>query len=467
MMFKVSVEEISLFQSDNLKVFIEHDSIEDYDNIQITLFDVAVKNPTFKFSTGSKPKKIKDNLYELSINISSLIFGLYEIKSIKLHNQETSSEVNLISMRDFDRILLEITPTIQNKNSSQEILNIVTKSELFYKKEFLKPIDIRIDKSKEVNTYGAFVFIRNMLIRSKVRFDNYDLLPTQKGLDKEHHLKFVNDFLADRTSTGIKFTYTEENQKQDINESPVCVTYFPTIIASNNNEVVSYSQQETSTLLQALALLRDSSGEIFDTVIINHTTSEASKFSTRNPYYGNLVSGVISGENPDTMETYIAGLKQNPFNSFLVHLYKEARNENNPDFQYIRYWQILETLAENQNYNETDLLVDYENNLITRDNGRPLKVKGAKHIVFNLLREHEVGSTDSMWKNVNIWIAFRNVVSHFGSIREYNQLDSEFDRTWAEQAFNEIIEKGHDSYLWELKEDVKLILQKIVVGATS
>jgi hypothetical protein len=70
-------------------------------------------------------------------------------------------------------------------------------------------------------------------------------------------------------------------------------------------------------------------------------------------------------------------------------------------------------------------------------------------------------------KNVNIWIAFRNSVSHFGSIREYNQLDSEFDRTWAEQGFNEIIEKGHDSYLWELKEDVKLILQKIVVGATS
>jgi hypothetical protein len=58
--------------------------------------------------------------------------------------------------------------------------------------------------------------------------------------------------------------------------------------------------------------------------------------------------------------------------------------------RYIKHKQ------KNQNYNETDLLVDYENNPMTRDDGRPLKVKGAKHIVFNLLREHEIGSTDSM-----------------------------------------------------------------------
>jgi len=261
-MLKVSVKEISLFQNDNLTVLIEYNKMEDYKNIQITLFDVAVQNPTFKFSTSKKPKKVQNNLYELSINIPSLLFGLYKIKSIRFYNEDTSKKVNFISGINFKRILLEIIPIAQNKKSSQIILDEVTKSELFYKEKFLKPIDIRIDKSKKANTYGSFVFIKNMLITSKVRFDKYDLLPTQKRLDKEYYLKFVNNFLTDRTITRIKFKYTENNRKQDINESPVCVTYFPTIIASNVNEVISYSQKETNTLLQALALLRDSSGDI-------------------------------------------------------------------------------------------------------------------------------------------------------------------------------------------------------------
>jgi len=185
------------------------------------------------------------------------------------------------------------------------------------------------------------------------------------------------------------------------------------------------------------------------------------------PYIGNLLTGHLAGESADSLEVYLGGLSRDPMNSFLVGLYKEAMRDRNPDFQYVRFWQILETMAENKNYDPTSPLLDYEGNEMM-DGNQLRKSNGSINIVFRMLRDADIGSTNTTWKNVNVWFAFRNAVAHHGSVARYSELSRPAVKAWAELAHTEIAKTpGHDLFLRELQEDTKLLLMRRLVGNTG
>ena len=73
-----------------------------------------------------------------------------------------------------------------------------------------------------------------------------------------------------------------------------------------------------------------------------------------------------------------------------------------------------------------------------------------------------------MWKFVNVWLAFRNSVAHFGSIGEYEKLRSRSDRHWAKVGIDEILSnKNLDEYLYQLQECTKSLLIKCILQNTE
>src|SRR5471030_2192275 len=139
-------------------------------------------------------------------------------------------------------------------------------------------------------------------------------------------------------------------------------------------------------------------------------------------------------------------------NTLLVGLYREARRDRSPDFQYVRFWQILETMAESCNYDPASSLRDYEGSVMM-DGAQSRQSKGSVNIVFRLLRESGIGTTSETWKKINIWFAFRNAVAHHGSIARFSELSRDSVRAWAKMGYEEIVKTpGHDMFLWELKE---------------
>ena len=66
-------------------------------------------------------------------------------------------------------------------------------------------------------------------------------------------------------------------------------------------------------------------------------------------------------------------------------------------------------------------------------------------------------------EKVNVWFAFRNAVAHHGSIARYPESSRSNVRAWAEWGHEEIAKTGHDRFLWELKEDAKLLLMSRLV----
>ena len=152
--------------------------------------------------------------------------------------------------------------------------------------------------------------------------------------------------------------------------------------------------------------------------------------------------------------------------SFLVSLYKQARREQSPDYQYLRFWQILEVMADSKNYDPDQPLLDYQGSVML-DGDQPRKCTGSVNTVFALLRDEGLGTTTDTWEQVNVWFAFRSAVAHHGAVAHFEALSRENVKKWARQALQKISKSGHDTYLWSLKEDAKLLLMRRLVRSAA
>ncbi|MBU0545663.1 MAG: hypothetical protein KKA07_13190, partial [Bacteroidetes bacterium] len=404
---------------------------------------------------GTTPKIESPNVYHVDVNLNDLNLGIYEIRLVRFHGAKglefSTEKVDFLPKRDFGRQFFEVIQNGQIQRTEEDISNEIFEKEKQEEAMFLEGLDIRASLGDEIKNYCGFVFVRDMLIGSRMRFDKYEILPFGKGLQNKDLLECTNEFLSKETQTGISFEF-------NANISPVSVVHFPLIIASNIDQAKNYIEEKTKYLLQALALVRNSSGNIFDIVVIDRENlNMSSRFTVTEQYRGNLLVGSLAGENSQVLEKYVNSLSSHPYRSFLLNLYKEAISEKSVDFQYVRFWQILETLAESRNYLESENLKDFEGNELKNSDKSPRKINGSLNIVYNLLKEANIGSSKQNDEDVNIWLALRNVVAHFGSIREWNKLTRK--KKWAERGFNKVI-NGFDSNLDGLKSTVQIILSK-------
>lgn len=58
-------------------------------------------------------------------------------------------------------------------------------------------LTLRKPESSNAAEYCVFVFVRDVLIGTAIRFRNFELVPTQSGLDSRDPLDFVNWFLRE------------------------------------------------------------------------------------------------------------------------------------------------------------------------------------------------------------------------------------------------------------------------------
>lgn len=393
--------------------------------------------------------------------------GIYEVKLVRLHTSKDERDrvpIDLLPDRDYARCLFEIVADPKDARPNIEIELDVQERERQIEQRFLSPLEVRSAGTEPTGHFFVLVFLKDILIGTRMRLDRYEIVPTNTGLETRDHLSFVNSFLANSTRAGITFEYSSALSEQSKRSNPVCVVHFPHILAQNAEAARDYCSDCSNALLQALALSRSAGGQIFSIVAVDLSNSAAIEYSFSSNYVGNLLTGHLAGESADSLSAYLKGLALDPVSRFLVDLYKEANREKSPDFKYVRYWQILETMADGENYNDESDLTDYEGQVML-DGTSARKSKGSVHIVFRLLRDAGIGSTDQTWKNVNVWFAFRNAVAHHGSITQSSSLSKAKVREWALSGLTENAKTpGHDQFLFALKEDLKLLLMRKLIS---
>lgn len=438
----------------------------EYGQMQVEVFTAGEANPSNALGFGTVPQHPVDG--ELAVDIDTQHFraGIYEIGLVRLHSPTAPTATphfDFVSGRDFPRQVFEVREPADSPRTPEQLLTHVVQLEQEHTRRFTAVVDVREDRSSPGEEFAGLVFVRDILVGVGMRFDHFEIVPTNTGLDTEDAVRFVNAVLQERTVTGIAFEYDPTTRENARRTNPVCVLHFPAVLAKDVEAARDYCAEKANVLLLALSLSRDAGGVVFEIVLVSRKNGQAVKYGIASPYVGNLLTGGLSGENFESVRTYLSGITASDTNRFLVSLYREARRERSRDFQYVRLWQILETMAEGRNYDASAVLRDYAGNPMT-DNGQVRLLRGSVNTVFNLFREEQVGDTETIWKNVNIWFAFRNAVAHHGAISRYESLARESVREWARIGHEELQRTpDHDSFLWMLREDVKLLLMHQLV----
>ncbi|MDO8864167.1 hypothetical protein Q6D67_20995 [Haliea sp. E1-2-M8] len=462
---RVILNSHSIQKADKLVVRAGHEKAYKYEQMQVEIYSAGVLNPEPKLGIGTKPTISEDGLFEVEISTDSLQPGLFEVLLIRFHStldSKTPEKIDVLPRSLNERVIFEVIAHPVIPRSKAEIYAELSKLEHEIEEKFAAPFQI-VEGAKNLLGYSVFVFIRDLLVGTRIRFPYFELLPTRAGLESIDTFNFVNMFLDQNTKTNVFFNYTEDAKRTSVQSNPVCVVHFPNVEAQSQNVARDYCVDKAKTLLLALALSRDAGGSVFDVVVFCHENHRATKFSVTSNYIGNLLIGNLSGENADTLHTYLFALESMALENFLTQLYREARRERHVDFQYVRLWQILEIIAEGEDYDPAAPLMDYEGNLLFHNDGSQRLHKGSVHCVYAMLRDNRIGKSKSTWENVNKWFSVRCAVAHYGSISNYENLKASV-KEWAIIANKEISENpGHDRNLWELKEDVKLLLQRRLV----
>ena len=64
--------------------------------------------------------------------------------------------------------------------------------------------------------------------------------------------------------------------------------------------------------------------------------------------------------------------------------------------------------------------------------------------------------------------AFRNAFAHHGAVARFTELSRDSVKKWAQLGHEELsATPGHDRFLWELKEDTKLLLMRRLGGTAD
>ena len=462
----ISLSQYSVVQGELIAVRLTIHTEAEYGQVQIEIVTAGVANPVNKLGFGTTPKRAKAGEIEADIDTQHLGVGIYEIGLVRLHSPTVQSAVpqlDFVPRRDFSRQVFDVRASTDAPRTQPELLAHVVNLEEEIEQKFAQPISLPADASSPIQECTVLVFLRDILVGVGMRFDHFELVPTNSGLEGDDAYRFVNTFLRSKTATDIQFEADDAARENARRNNPVCVLHFPSIRGSSMEQARDYCVEQANVLLLALSLSRDAGGVVFDVVVLSKTSGSAVKYAIASPYIGNLLTGHLAGESFESVRHYANGLAASETNRFLVGLYKDARRERSADFQYVRYWQILETMAEGRNYDSKDALRDFSGAPMT-DNGRVRFIKGSVNIVFNLLRENQIGDTASTWKNVNTWFAFRNAVAHHGAVSRYTDLSRDPVREWARLGYEELQRSpGHDVFLWSLKEEVKLLLMRRLV----
>ncbi|MBW7932341.1 MAG: hypothetical protein H3C62_01760 [Gemmatimonadaceae bacterium] len=447
-------------------VRITQPGIADYGQVQVEIVSAGVRNPTSQFSIGTTPRHIGEGVAEVYIDTSSLRLGVYEVGLVRLHSpqrEQSDQHRDFLPTRDYERQIFEIRDTGGAVRNAAELTAFVRECEQQIVQAATATVDVRSDKSSEGLEYIVLVFVRDVLIGVSMLVDTFQVVPTGTGLDGADSIRFVNEFLAETTRFGIRFAPDEASIEQVRQNNPVFVSNFPSIRANAPEEARDHCLSRAERLMLAFALSRDAGGSVLEVIVIPKGDGLALRYGYTGSYVGNLLQGSMSGESAEQVEAYLRGLEANELNRFLVSLYREALRERSPDFRYVRFWQILETLADSRNYDEAQPLLDYEGRPMMED-GQALRVKGSVNSVFNLLRENSIGTTSESWKQVNVWFAFRCAAAHYGSMAKHAQLSKSSTRRWGRTGFDELQSSpGFDHFLFLLKEETKLLLMRRLV----
>jgi len=270
--------------------------------------------------------------------------------------------------------------------------------------------------------YRALVFLKNCLAHSLLECGDFEIVPFD-GLGCTDELNLMQTFLT-RFQPG-SLNETDRVIEQAKRGQPTVVVHFRRLAAPSTDACFILAEQQAELIACLLAIQRHSYASVVGT-IIQDLTAGASRWRVRVPNYtGNLLGGVLAGESAETLSKRLAAVQHNDSLQLYVKLFREAREEQDAEFAYYRFWTLLEMIARAKNLAGQPLL-DWDGQPIMNRHGIPRTIEdAAEPLVCELARRaYAARSASGRFMGIGhtkdlipVWYRHRNCISHHGGCR--------------------------------------------------
>ncbi len=482
---KISLSSNFIAPGDELFAQVEGDDIKAFGTIEICISPAAVRNPR---ATEILKAPVVNGIARCAIQTGQLRDGYYEIAYLKLIPilglANPVDEKLGVCGNDFSRKIFEVTSS-EAHITPEALVEIVSTKEAEMRRQFESGIVL---PGASVNQFRALCFISGVLIPADIQFQNWEVLK-HVPLDGYDALASVNAFVKEFSTLtfGLGFNYDDALKAQFNSGRPVCVVHFPKLIANDMEQAKAYCIDRSRILSECLCLKQGGAGKDFCVVLVDLKTKAAKLWIDSGRFDGNLLGGAFG--TPTELEAACETLATQSRLRFFVNLYKEAKQESDVSYQYLRYWQLLETIAETKNYLVTDGVTCLETNApLVDSNGTPRTIgwtsKNGDHpiskmIVYRLIWDvatamrtrnaclltvfgDPAASSYDLEKYVNAWNAMRNAAGHFGRFVETDPTQQARLRDFA--LCKEVCDdQGHNRFgfvLMQLRNVIELVLEE-------
>ncbi len=378
--------------------------------------------------------------------------GVYEITQIELTGSK-SPTLGLRGGRDYPRQFINVGPA-NYLADPRGIISRVGEIERYREYQFQNGIDAS-PGDLALGLYRGFAFVQGCLLTRPMRFHGFELVPINTDKRPSDMLSVVDAALKElggRTNlsgnANLHRAITQNN--------PLAVMHVPTIHATTRGEALGALKDHCDVVLSTLAPHRLAKGRVFAFVLEDRIfTGSWLEFGGR-PYQGNILGGFLSGEDPFSLARAFENVKADPMIRLFATLHAEALAEENSDFAYFRFWNLLESIATLRVPGGLPV-TDFSGAPVLNKKGNQSTTSAAGPSVYELIRSRFTarGVTEALFKMtyppgtdmlhcVEVWKAFRHATAHFGGFRASDPVQQAKFRDFqvAEAARKDIIAAG-------------------------
>jgi hypothetical protein len=233
-------------------------------------------------------------------------------------------------------------------------------------------------------TTTVLVFVKDLLTTTRLNLVTCDVVPLDPvGWTAE--LEAVDRFLAARGTPRLR-PWSAQALDRVGRAEPATLIQFPVVRGNTLDECAAAAVREASLLVTLLAAHRGSLGDVFCTIALDQQSSQMVSALHIPLYRGNLIGGFVSGEDAEHLRRDLHAIRADETLQLFALLLGEAIRERRPEFQYVRFWSLLETVAKARGC-EGRPKRDWNGQVQLTKKGQQHRVQDAAEQVYELLRE--------------------------------------------------------------------------------
>ena len=341
------------------------------------MFRVETERNQLAFGFGVAPIR-RDGALEIEQRLpASLQRGLHLWSSAILLSGDVDAEPEQERIM-FDPIFFVIRTAIEAPLSREALTSLVREAErrrANYQTRQMTTAGASSNQN-ESRRFRVLVFGVGCLLHARQQLDGYCLIPLAKGLSHRRLHELVSAVIERGGLGGLDFN--EDTEIQFEKSTPTFLVSYEAVEAIDYNDALDHCRSYANLIFRILGLDRGQMPREFACMAIDSASNQRWHMFQMPGYRGNLVSDFNPASTANRIEQLLPKLQADPFAKLLVKTYADATAEEDYGFSLLRYWSVLELVADKSIARDGTPLTHPDGTSILNSKGNP-ETTNSKH----------------------------------------------------------------------------------------